>query len=123
MSDATKRIDNWDTGYDTERIKAKVDQKRPKMLERVNATFSSIYDMELQVKQTCDAQGVATILYPFYLNFGREMWSLRRKGISGESLAIETETLLEKWVSRGLVQSVLEAIRVEVFDVSAPAGP
>jgi hypothetical protein len=35
--------------------------------------------MEIQVKQTCDASGVPTIQYPFYLNFGREIWALTRK--------------------------------------------
>ena len=123
MSDVTKRIDNWDTKYNTERIKAILDEKRPSMLQHVQSVFVSIDQMETQVKQTCDAQGAATILYPFYLNFGREVWSLQQKGISGESLAIECSTLIAKWVSRGLSLAVLEAIRTQVFNVSAPVGP
>jgi hypothetical protein len=123
MSDVTKRIDNWDVKFDTERIKAVLDQKRPSMLAHVQSVFVSLDQMETQVKQTCDAQGAATIFYPFYLGFGREVWSLQQKGISGASLAQECATLIAKWVSRGLSLAVLEAIRSDVFNVSAPVGP
>ena len=123
MSDVTKRISNWDTKFNTERIKAVLDEKRPEMLQHVQAVFVSIDQMETQVKQTCDAQGVATILYPAYLGFGREIWSLQRKGISGESLAVEVAVLLAKWVARGLSLAALAAIRTQVFNVSAPSGP
>jgi len=123
MSDVTKRIDNWDTKYNTERIKAVLDEKRPSMLQHVQSVFVDIDQMETQVKQVLDLQGVATIMYPFYLNFGREVWSLQEKGVSGESLAVECAVLIAKWVARGLTLSVLEAIRTGVFNVSAPAGP
>ena len=123
MSDVTKRIDNWDTKFDTERIKAILDAKRPSMLQHVQSVFVSLDQMETQVKQCVDGLGAATILYPFYLDFGREVWSLQQKGISGESLAQECATLIAKWVSRGLSMSVLEAIRTDVFNVSAPVGP
>jgi hypothetical protein len=79
--------------------------------------------MELQVKQVCDGLGCPTIQYPFYLCFGREMWSLTRKDISGESMALEAATLIGKWVSRGLTQSILQAIRTGVFNVAAPVAP
>ena len=123
MSDVTKRIDNWDTKYNTERIKAVLDEKRPSMLAHVQSVFVSIDQMETQVKQVCDLQGVATIHYPYYLGFGREVWSLQQKGISGESLAVECAVLAAKWVARGLNLAALEAIRTGVFNVSAPAGP
>jgi len=123
MSDVTKRIDNWDTGFNTERIKAILDEKRPAMLQRVQSVFVSIDQMETQVKQCIDGLGAATILYPYYLDFGREVWSLQQKGISGVSLQEACATQIAKWVSRGLSLSILEAIRSDVFNVSAPAGP
>ena len=123
MPDPGKRIANWDTKFDTTRIKAIIDAKRPVMLEHVNAVYTSIALMETQVKQTIDASGVSTIQYPFYLCFGREMWSKCRKEMSGESLAIEAAVLIAKWVARGLAQPVLQAIRSEVFNVPAPSGP
>ena len=123
MIDPTKRIANWNVKYNTERIKATLDEKRPAMLANVTAVFPMITAMELQVKQVCDGAGLPTIQYPFYLCFGREMWALSRKDISGESLALEAATLIAKWVARGLTQSVLQAIRTDVFNVSAPIAP
>jgi hypothetical protein len=123
MMDPAKRIANWNAKYNTERIKATLDDKRPAMLASVTAVFPMITAMELQVKQVCDGKGVPTIQYPFYLNFGREIWALTRKEVSGESLALEAAVQITKWTARGLTQSVLQAIRTDVFNVSAPVAP
>jgi hypothetical protein len=123
MPDPTKRIEKWDAKFDTTRIKATLDAMRPKMLEHASSSFTSLALMETQVKQTCDAAGVSTIQYPFYLCFGREMWSKLQKEMSGESLAQAAAVLIAKWVGRGLTQSVLQAIRSEVFNVPAPVAP
>jgi hypothetical protein len=121
--DPVKRLENWDTKYNLERITAILTAKRPKMLERMGNAIVALSSMEGQVKQTCDASGVPTIQYPFYLCFGREMWSLRRKEISGGSMAQEAAVLVAKWTARGLTAPVLQAIRSEVFDVAAPIAP
>jgi hypothetical protein len=123
MVDPTRRIAKWNAKFDTERIKGALDAMRPTMLQNVTAVFPMIAAMELQVKQVCDGAGVPTIQYPFYLCFGREMWKLSRKDISGESLAQEAAILITKWTSRGLTQAVLQAIRTDVFNVSAPIAP
>ena len=123
MTDPARRIENWDAKFDTTVIKTTLDKKRPKMLEHVSSVQPLLAAMEQQVKQVCDLAGVPTIQYPFYLCFGREMWALTRKDISGESMALEAATLIAKWVARGLTQSLLQAIRSEVFNVPAPAGP
>ena len=120
MTDPTKRIANWDAKFNTERIKATLDAMRPSMLANVTAVTPMITAMELQVKQVCDGAGVPTIQYPYYLCFGREMWALSRKEISGESLAVEAAVLIAKWVARGLTEAVLQAIRTDVFNVAAP---
>jgi len=122
-SDPGRRIENWDSGYDTERIKAKCDAKRAKMLEHMAAATPMLVSMEAQVKQVLDGEGVSVIQYPFYLCFGREMWKLQTgKEFSGESLAQEAATLIAKWVARGLDQTVLEKIRTDVFSVG-PVTP
>jgi len=123
MMDPTRRIANWNAKFNTERIKATLDDMRPAMLANVTAVFPMITAMELQVKQVCDGAGVPTIQYPFYLNFGREIWALTRKEVSGESLAQEAAVLIAKWVARGLMQSVLQAVRTDVFNVAAPIAP
>ena len=118
--DPVQRVANWDEKYNLERINAILTAKRPVMLQHVTNVTSLIAAMELQVKQVCDGKGVPTIQYPFYLCFGREIWALARKEISGESLAQEAAILITKWTARGLTQAVLQAIRTDVFNVGAP---
>jgi hypothetical protein len=123
MMDPTRRIAKWNAKFDTTRVKDTLDAMRPAMLANVTAVFPMITAMELQVKQVYDGAGVPTIQYPFYLNFGRELWALSRKEVSGESLALEAATLIAKWVARGLQQPLLESIRTDVFNVAAPVAP
>ena len=123
-NDPTKRIANWDIGFDTARIKAVLDLKRPKMFEHVQAQINSLVSMEIQVKQVCDLSGVSVVHYPFYLDFGRELWHITHETeMSGESAAQEATVLIAKWVARGLTQAVLETLRTQVFNIGAPAGP
>ena len=121
--DPVQRVDNWDEKYNIERISAVLTGKRPKMLQRVTSVTPLIAAMELQVKQVCDGAGVRTIQLPFYLCFGREVWKLIRAEISGETLAMEVAVLVTKWTTRGLTAAVLQGIRTDVFNVSAPIGP
>jgi len=122
--DPAKRIANWDVGFDTSANKAKIDKKRGDMLARVQAQFTSLASMEGQVKQVIDLAGATVIEYPFYLSFGRELWSMtHEREISGEAAAVAAETLIVKWVSRGLTRSVLETIRTGVFNIAPPASP
>lgn len=122
MADPTKRIFNWVDRMSLPAFRAPVvtEAKLASMTETVNAVFTSLAAMETTVKQVLDREGVYTILYPAYLNYGRELWRLQRKEISGASLQLEALVLLNKWVARGLTQSVLEAIRLQVFNTGAP---
>jgi len=121
--DPTKRLNNWDEKYNLERVNAVLTEKRPTMLQNMAAVVPLLAAMEQQVKQVCDGAGVPTIQYPFYLCFGREVWALGRRDISGESLALEAATLIAKWKARGLVEALLQAIRTDVFNVAAPIAP
>jgi hypothetical protein len=121
--DPAARIAKWNTKYNTERIKATLDEMRPAMLQKVTAVFPMITAMELQVKQVCDGAGVPTRDYPSYLAFGRSLWALGRKEISGESAAKEAKVQIDKWKARGLTEAVLQGIRTDVFNIAAPIGP
>jgi hypothetical protein len=121
--DPAARIAKWNTKYNTERIKATLDEMRPAMLQKVTAVFPMITAMELQVKQVCDGAGVPTRDYPSYLAFGRSLWALGRKEISGESAAKEAAVQVAKWKARGLSEPVLQGIRTDVFNIAAPIGP
>jgi hypothetical protein len=75
------------------------------------------------VKQVLDGEGVTTKDYPFYLCSGRELWSMTRQEITGESAAKEAAVLIQKWVGRNLTLSVLELIRTQVFNIGPVSGP
>jgi hypothetical protein len=92
------------------------------MLKRFQLAAASLYKMETKVRQTPNAAGVHIIMYVPYLNYARQLYKLsRQQGISGESFALGTEVLPQKWTARGLDSAVLARIRTGVFDVVAPA--
>ncbi len=97
-TDPVRRVENWDSKYNVEQIAATLTVKRPKMLQHATEAFVSLAAMESQVKQMCDAAGASVIELPFYLCFGREMWHLTQREISGDAAAKETAVLIAKWV-------------------------
>jgi hypothetical protein len=65
---------------------------------------------------------VPTILYVYYLDFGRELWKLTNR-ISGESAKAEATILRDKWAARGLAPEVLNKVSYDVFGVGLPEVP
>jgi hypothetical protein len=118
--DPSQRIMRWNAKFKTDRVKAILDDQLAQMQGNVQAVFPMITAMELQVKQVLDGLGVSMAEYSMYLCYGRELWSLVRKEVSGETAAMEADTLRKKWVDRGLTTAVLEAIRTQVFNIAAP---
>jgi hypothetical protein len=123
MADPAKRIENWSAKMTAERTADQVTPQLTSIKQNAATVMNDIVQMETQVRQVLNGSGVPTIQYPFYLCFGRELWSRIRNGMEGESLAIEAAVLPAKWVARGLTQGVLEDIRTDVFNVSAPVTP
>ena len=121
MTDPNQRLTAWQTKTDTGRMKETLDALRPEMLEHYKAAVASLCEMETKARQTLNAAGVHTIMYVPYLSYARQLYKLsRQQGISGESFALVSEVLLDKWAARGLDPDVLAAIRTQVFDASAP---
>ena len=118
--DPTKRINNYARKITPARTAGIVTKRVSDMKSNYGYVASEQVAVEARVRQVCNGAGVATIQIPFYLCFGREMWALSRRGVGGETLAIEAAVLITKWVAQGLTQAVLQAIRTDVFDVAAP---
>ncbi|MEO0075106.1 MAG: hypothetical protein ABIK31_03230, partial [candidate division WOR-3 bacterium] len=72
-----------------------------------------------EVKLILAEAGIATILNPSYLNFGREVFKLAAK-FSGGQLINAVDVVLNKWVARGLDRDILERIRNTVFALVGP---
>src|SRR5512143_1369350 len=102
MADPTARIENWTAKVTPERTAEQVTPQLASIKENAAHVMNEIVQMETQVRQVLNGAGVPFIQYPFYLCFGREIWSRIRKGMEGESLAQEAAILITKWVARGL---------------------
>jgi hypothetical protein len=120
MSDHIKRLESWKVKYNTERVKQTLDELRPNMLTRYEATLAQLVAMEEKTKQVLNECGVHTILYVPYLNYSRQLLKLTRQSISGESAKKAAQVLLDKWRERGLDPDVLAAIRFGVYSITAP---
>lgn len=123
MSNPTKRIGTWVAKTTVSKVVGDLTSHIVEQKQNAAYVSNQLVGMESQVRQTLNASGVPTIQYPFYLNFGRELWALLRRGHAGESLAMEASVLLAKWTAQGLTQAVLQAIRTDVFNISAPIAP
>jgi hypothetical protein len=119
---AGERLKKWDLNFDPDRIFALNTLYRPQQKLHAAVKFAMLENIELRIKQCLSTIGVSSKDTANYLNFGRQVWSLQQKR-HGQDLAIEVQIRLDVWVSRGLTQSVLEAIRSSVFDVPAPVLP
>ena len=122
MRDNSYREARWKAKFKTERIKSTLDDLKDQMAMNYSAVAGQINAMEMQVKQVINQNGVTTIFYVPYLNFGRQLWKMTRKEMSGETAAIEAKVLLEKWAARGCNPVVLARIRSEVFNIPEPGA-
>ena len=89
----------------------------PTMKSGFSAQVTTLAEKETLIQNALNAAGVPTIQYPFYLNFGREMWSLSRRGISGSSYVIMVQSLFDKYLAYGLAQGNLMALAADIFSV------
>ena len=123
MKGAIYRAQKFDAKYTPANLTRDLTALLPGMTQRFAAATPMLVASETAVKQVCDGAGVPTIAYPYYLCFGRELFALQRKEISGESLAKEAAILIAKWKARGLTEAVLQGIRTDVYGISAPIAP
>ena len=80
--------------------------------------INDLVPIEQQVQGLLNAAGVPTIHYPFYLCFGREVWSLSNRGINGATLTLMAQASKDKWTTRGLTSARLIEIADTVFSVT-----
>jgi hypothetical protein len=74
------------------------------------------------VKQVCVSRGVSVVSLCGYRSFALQV-DKTRKRVSGHDLRLVVNALVERYVKLGLERKVLEAIRTDVFNVSAPIAP
>lgn len=75
-----------------------------------------------RVKTVCCKHGVSVTAVSGYWNFAQQVEKTRKRA-RGNDLAVVVAALVERYVKLGLEREVLEAIRFEVFTISAPREP
>lgn len=83
------------------------------------AAINSLVPIEMQIQGLLNANPVPTIQYPFYLNFGREIWGMRNRGIDGAALSAMAQSLHDKYELYGLDTARLVEIADTVFNITA----
>lgn len=121
VRNAYRRIQKWEANMDGEALSVKVGRLKPSMKSQIEEMFPALVSMEDSVKTVLDEEGLSTTQYPFYLNFGRQCFKLSRE-FSGGTLINRVNIALQRWVSDGYTQAILERIRDVVFALAAP-GP
>jgi hypothetical protein len=108
--------------YDAKYVPATVSLKIASVLPGMRSGFSTavqdLVAIEFQIQTVLNAAVVPTIQYPFYLNFGREIWKMQNKGIDGPSLASMAQSLHDKYVAYGLATANLVDIADQVFHIT-----
>lgn len=115
MRSVQERKDKYNAKTVPANVSAVVNAQLPGMQDAFANKIESVSIMENQVQVELNGLNVPTIRYPFYLNFGRELWALIDRGISGDSLISMAQALKVKWVNRGLESANLITIAADVF--------
>lgn len=117
--DPTRRIERYLVKSDPELVAQVLKRLRQSMSNRMAQATAELVRWEIRAKQVLNVADVPTILYPAYLNFAREVFARKRR-FAGNSLSSEVNRLIEKWVSRQLDRSVLEALRDDQMGSTVP---
>jgi ABC-type Fe2+-enterobactin transport system substrate-binding protein len=119
---AAERVAKWNRRFTADHVKTIIEAEKPLMLENATSAVNSLVAAEQATKQVLNGLGVSVSDVADYLGYSRQVW--KKKGqFSGETLSIEVELNIVKWVSRGLGRSVCEAIRNEVYTIPPPSSP
>lgn len=92
------------------------DVMKKQMISNQIKPTKDLVEIELKVKEICN--GEPTILLPYYIIFGKEIYSKANKH-KGETLYNEIMILEEKWEARGLTPELLKIIK-NIWGVPIP---
>jgi hypothetical protein len=118
MRTAAQREDKYLAGYQSATVSLKVASRLSGMKTGYGAAADSLVPKEQMIQGICNEEAVPTIQYPFYLNFGREIWSRTFKGIAGDALKQMGQACLETYAQKGLDNDVLIHIALDCFSLT-----
>jgi hypothetical protein len=90
--------------------------------ERFAAGVARMRAIDAATTKVTDAEGVATIMRPFYCSFARKLGKLVARAWGDNARRDEGRVLVDVWVARGLCREVLLRIAREVFELELAEG-
>lgn len=117
MRTSGQRIDKHAANYAPTTVGLKVAAQLASMKAGFTAAAGPLNQVEFKIQGILNDTGSSNVMQiPFYLNFGRELWALSRKGFSGSiGLARATE-MHARYVSYGLATVTLKRIALDIFN-------
>lgn len=112
------RIAKYTAKTDSDNVALIVAARLAAMKSGFAARMAEWVGMESAIQALLNGTGVATIQYPFYLCYGREIQGLKFRGIEGASLTLEAQRLKDKWETWGLTSATLISLANDVFGIT-----
>jgi uncharacterized membrane protein len=110
---AKYRLAKWKV----KKYEAKGKKLSPETEAKMSKAFAQQENLEIAVKQILDTIGVPTWSYAAYINFGREIFGIKRR-YAGDELDKRIETVMTKWLERKLDKTILEKIKNRVLEMN-----
>jgi hypothetical protein len=120
MRTSGQRIDAHAANYAATTVGLKVSAQLAAMKAGFAAAAGSLAQVETKIQALCNHDDIKPIQIPFYLNFGRELWGMKRRGISGPALLGRGTECHARYVSYGLATALVKRIALDVFNLSIP---
>ena len=119
---AIDRLRNYQNGIDPERIKARIEQRKGRMVEKQAEAINRLAQMEDEIKGILAKEATVSILdYVWYLDFSRQIFSLKETYPGGKPMEKEATLTDLTWSARGLDLDVLNRILADYFSLPAAA--
>jgi hypothetical protein len=115
--DIDRVCEKYELKLRTGRMPGRVDGDREVQIAAFRRGAERAEVMRSAVAAVLDREGVVTIYWAYYYDFGRQLAKMQTKDWCLDTLRIEARMQLEVWVARGLKRSVLECIGLECFEL------
>jgi len=120
VNTAVQRKDAYAAKNVAATVALKVASRLSGMKTGFGTAVQSLVPIEIQIQGILNATtpAVPTIQYPFYLNFGREIWGAKNAGIAGPALTLRAQGLSTFYQAKGYSGAVLIAIALTCFSLT-----
>jgi hypothetical protein len=120
MRTSADRSEKYTAKYVATTVGLKVASQLSGMKSGFAAAVNDLVPKEIATQALINGSGSQRTDYPFYLNFGRELWALGWKGIAGQAATVAATGIEVKYAAYGLDPNLLKSIALTVFGIVIP---